>query len=103
MAKAQQLCTEEDIRHLVVEKEMLIRRVRGAIRETQVGPHCDRIVVEDMLDWLDAFSSASSASVSAGQSPPGIAAITSPSTIVRMSHLRSSSRRGARPANSGSM
>ena len=38
-----------------------------------------------------------------GPSPPGIAAITSPSTIVRMSRRRSSSRCGARPANSGSM
>ena len=44
---------QEDIRDLLVESEMRFRRVRGAIRKTQVGPHYDRIVVEDMLNWLE--------------------------------------------------
>ena len=45
----------------------------------------------------------SSTSERAGQSPWGMAAMTWPSTIVRMSQRRSLSRRGARALNSASM
>ena len=45
----------------------------------------------------------SSASDTAGQSPPGIDDMTSPSTSVRMSQRRSLRRLGARALNRGSM
>jgi hypothetical protein len=43
----------DDLRLILVEQRKLFWRVFSEIRSTREEPHYDRLVVEEMLEWLN--------------------------------------------------
>jgi hypothetical protein len=43
----------DDLRLILVEQRKLFWREFSEIRSTREGPYYDRLVVEDMLEWLN--------------------------------------------------